>query len=138
MSAWNCISRSFTAAPPSTRRACERRACFAVHRFEHVGHLERDGFKRRARNVSRPGVAAQADQHARRVRVPVRRAEAHKRRHKHHAARVRHARRKRFHIGRGADELQIVAQPLHHRAANKDAAFEARTRAASARSPRPS
>ena len=52
MSAWNCISRSFTAAPPSTRRAVQRRAGLAIDGFEHVGYLEGDGFERRARNVA--------------------------------------------------------------------------------------
>ena len=35
----------------------ERRVCLAVHGFQHVGHLEGDGFERRTRNVSRAGVA---------------------------------------------------------------------------------
>ena len=123
-SAWNCIRRSFTAAPPSTRSSRSGAPVSAAHSFEHVGHLPGDGFERGAGDVSVAGIAAEADQKPNRVRVPVRRAQAHKRRYKDHAAGVGHARGEGLDIGRGADELQIVAQPLHHRAGNKDAALE--------------
>ena len=66
----------------------------------------------------------EADQHARRVRVPVRSSQADKRRHKDDAVRMGHTGSKRLHFSRSADELEIVTQPLHHRAANEDAAFE--------------
>ena len=102
----------------------QRRARVAAHGFEHVGHLESDGFERRAGDVSVAGVAAQADQKPCRVRVPVRRAQTHKRRHKDHAVGVGHARGQGLDIGRCADKFQVVAQPLHHRAGDKDAALE--------------
>ena len=56
--------------------------------------------------------------------VPVGRAQADERRHKHHPARVRHTGRQRFHLGRRANELEIVAQPLDHCASDKDAALQ--------------
>ena len=80
--------------------------------------------RRRPRNVPRLRSSTQADQQSAGVRVPVRRAQPHKRRHQHHPARVRYACGERLHLGRGADEFQIVAQPLHHSAADEDAAFE--------------
>jgi len=40
-------------------KGLERRTRVAAHRLQHVGHLERDGFERGARDVSVPGVAAQ-------------------------------------------------------------------------------
>ena len=40
------------------------------------------------------------------------------------AAGIGHAGGQSFHFGGRADEAEIVAQPLHHRAANEDAAFK--------------
>ena len=58
------------------------------------------------------------------VRVPVRRAQADKRGHEYTPPVSGTLRRQRFHLGRGADEPQAIAQPLHHRAADEDAALE--------------
>ena len=76
-----------------------------MHRLQNVRHLERDRLQRRTRNVPRLGVAPQPNQHARRVRIPVRSAQPHKRRHKHHAARIRHALRQRLYISRRTNQL---------------------------------
>ena len=53
--------------------------------------------------------------------VPVRRAQSHKRRHKHHAARIRNAGRQSLHVRGRPNQLQVIAQPLNHRPADKNA-----------------
>ena len=68
--------------------------------------------------------ARQADDRAARVGLPVRRAQAGEGRHEHHAAAVGHALGELLHLAAALDRLQAVAQPLHHRPADEDAAFE--------------
>ncbi len=70
------------------------------------------------------GAAAQADDHAASMRVPVGRAKADKGGDEDHSAGVGNAGGKGFDVGRGADELEVVAQPLDDRATDEDAAFE--------------
>ncbi len=66
---------------------------------------------------------AQPGDRAARIGLPVRRAEAGERRHEHHAAAVGHAFGERLDLAARLDRLQAVAQPLHHRAADEDAAL---------------
>ncbi len=50
-SAWNCISRSLAAAPPSTRRWLIGRPASVLHRAHEVDVLQRDRLERGARDV---------------------------------------------------------------------------------------
>ena len=67
---------------------------------------------------------SQADDQAAGVRVPVRRAETGEGRHEDDTTGVRDGVGDGFDLGRCAEELHVVAQPLHDRAADEDAAFE--------------
>ena len=71
------------------------------------------------------GVAGQAHDRAPRVGVPVRGAQAHEGGHEVDPVRVRHRARQGLHVGRGGDDLQPVAQPLHDRARDEDRALQA-------------
>ena len=117
-SACSWHSRSLAAAPPSTRSEDELR-----HHVEHVAHLEGDRLQRRADDVGAGGAAGEADDQAARLRVPVRRAEPGQGRHEDDAVAVGDRRRDRLALGRGADDLDAVAQPLHGRAGDEDRAL---------------
>ena len=65
-----------------------------------------------------------ADDEPARVRIPVRRAQAGKRRHEVHAAVVGDGRGQALDVGRLRDQAEAVAQPLHDGAADEDAALE--------------
>ena len=68
--------------------------------------------------------AGQADNHAARVHIPVRRAKADEGGNHVDAARVGHALRHPLGIRRGVDDAQAVAQPLHSGARHENRAFE--------------
>jgi hypothetical protein len=80
--------------------------------------------------VGQRGAAREARDGAARVGLPVGRAQAGEGGHHHHAARVGHAFGERLDLAAAGDGAQAVAQPLHHGAADKHAAFDARIRAA--------
>ena len=72
-----------------------------------------------------PGHAArQAHDGPAGVLIPVGRAEPGKGGHEKHAAVVPHRGGKGLNLGGVADDLETVAQPLHHRSADEDAPFE--------------
>ena len=81
-------------------------------------------FERGARDVAGGRAAREADDRAAGVRVPVRRAQPGERGHEIDAAVVRHRRGERLDVATIADDAEPVAQPLHDRAADEDAAFE--------------
>ena len=68
--------------------------------------------------------AGDADDRAARIHVPVRRAEPRERGHDVHAVARWHAGGERLALGRGLDDAEAVAQPLHRRAGDEDAAFD--------------
>jgi len=99
-------------------------AGFGVNGLKNIGHLEGDAFEGGAGDVAGTGVAAQSDEQAGGVRVPMGRAESNERRDEDHPAGVGLEGGERFHFSRGANEAQVIAQPLHHGTADEDAAFE--------------
>ena len=94
-SAWNCISRSLRAAPPSTRSSVEPR-CPSPPASRRA--RRRPGRRclraRRGRVCRRSCPRVMPDDRAARVRIPVRRAQAREGRHEVDAAAVRHASRR--------------------------------------------
>ena len=66
----------------------------------------------------------QAADHAARVGPPARRVQPGEGRDDDAAIAVRHARGERLHVGRRADQAEVVAQPLHERAGHGDGALE--------------
>ena len=87
-------------------------ACVLPHGVHQVGHLEGDGLEHRAGDVGARRPARHADDAAARVHIPVRRAEAGEGGHEIDTSRVRHALGKKVALMRGADQPQLVAQPL--------------------------
>ena len=83
-----------------------------------------DAFQRRARDVGQCRAARQAGDGAARVGLPVGCAQSGEGRHHHHAAGVGDALRQRFDFRAALDGVQAVAQPLHHRAADKHTALQ--------------
>src|ERR1700750_1625026 len=74
--------------------------------------------------MSRLRAAAQTDKQAAGMCIPVRRAEADESGYKDDTIGVSYRLGKRFHFRRCANQLQIVAQPLHNSAADKNASFK--------------
>ncbi len=106
-------------------QCAQRSSRVAVYCIEHVRDLKGDAFQRRS-NAMCPGfrIAAKAYEQSTRMRIPMWCSEANKRRYKHDSTRIGHSGGKRLHLGRRADKSKIVAQPLHHRAADEDAALK--------------
>ena len=123
-SAWNCIRKSLRQAPPSTRSASSARPASALKHVHHVAALVGDRLQRGADQVRARRAAREPDQRAARALVPVRRAEAHEGRHQVDAAGVLDRARRRLALGGARDEAEPVAQPLHRRAGDEDAALE--------------
>src|SRR5580704_1279658 len=98
--------------------------CIAVHSLEHVGYLERNAFQGCAGDVSGLRAAAQSNEQAAGVRIPVRCAEANECRHEDNTVAVVYGRGKCLDIGRSPNEAKVVAQPLHYRATDEHAALE--------------
>ena len=94
-----CISRSFAAAPPSTRRLLMVRPASACIALDQVDVLQRDGLQRGARDVRPRRAARDAGDEPARLGPPVRRAEPGQRRDDGHAARVGHRSRQRLDLG---------------------------------------
>ena len=70
------------------------------------------------------GAARQAHHRAACIGLPVGRTQAGEGRHQHHAAGVGHALGQGLHIGAFVKGAQAIAQPLHHRTANENRAFQ--------------
>ena len=125
MSAWNCIRRLLTLAPPSTFSSVSSTPasrCIASSRSRDlIGH-RLDG---RPGDVGRGRAARDADDRAAGVGIPIRRAEPDERRHQVHAVRIGHAGGQALDVGRLFDDAQPVAQPLHDRAGDEHRAFQA-------------
>ena len=94
------------------------------HGVEEIGHLKGDALQRRAGEMARGRAARDADDGAARVRIPMRGAEAGKRRDEIDAAVIRNGRGQRFYLGGAAHEPEAVADPLHDGAADENAALE--------------
>ena len=124
MSAWIWRSRSFAAAPPSTRSSESATPESRLDGLDDVPRLEGDRLERRARDVRSVGAACEAEDRAARVGVPVRRAQADERGDDVDAVGVGDAVRELLGFGSGGDEAQLVAQPLHGRAGDEDGALE--------------
>ncbi len=136
-SAWNCISRSLAAAPPSTRTSRSRVPVSASIARHQVGDLERDALERGARARWAPVDAArQAQDRAARRRIPLGRPQAGERGHDDDAAGVRTVAARSLTSGARRDDLEAVAQPLDRGAADEDAALERVGRSARRRSAR--
>ena len=67
MSAWNCISSSFSHHAAVDAQRMHRNPGIALHRLDHVAGLIRRGLQRRAGDVALAGVARQAGDHAARI-----------------------------------------------------------------------
>ena len=124
MSAWNCISSSFTTMPPSTRSSLSLMRAVLLHRGEHIARLIRRRFERGPSDVRAVGIAREAGDDAASAILPVRRVQAGERGDDVDVAIVRDARRERFDVAALRDDAEVVAQPLHERAGNRDRAFE--------------
>ena len=94
------------------------------HGLEHIHRLVSNGFHGGAGNVRRFRGPRNAKDGAPRIRVPVRRAQPGKGRHKTHPARVGHLRGQLLDFTGGFDNAQVIAQPLHHCACNKNAPLQ--------------
>ena len=81
-------------------------------RLEQVGAAMGDPFEHGAHELRPAAATGQPEQRAARAVVPVRRAEAHQRRHVHHAVGVLALRGDVVAVGRGVDDAEVVAQPL--------------------------
>ena len=119
MSAWNCMRNPFTDAPPSTRTDFKRPARIRLHGVHEVPGLVGDALQRGAHDVLLAGAARDAEQRAARIGVPVGGAQADERRDEVHPARVRHGAGEDLRFRRGGQDAQLVAKPLHHRAADE-------------------
>jgi hypothetical protein len=113
-------------APPSTRSSVM--PCVSPrsrqHGLEQGGALEGNAFQRGAGDMGDAAAARQAEDGAARIGLPIGRAEAGEGRDEDHAAAVGHAAGQCLDVGAAPDGLQAVAQPLHHGAADEDAAFQ--------------
>ena len=96
-----------------------------LHRLQHVAGLIGHRLQRRPGEMGGRRAASQADDRAAGVRVPIRRTQADERRHEIDAARIGRLGRQLLDLGRGADQAQPVAEPLHDRAGDEDRAFQA-------------
>ncbi len=94
------------------------------HRGEDLRALKGDRFERGSRDVAPARAARQAEYRATRVRIPMRRAQTRECRDQIDPAVVRDAGGEPLDFGGRANDPQLVAQPLHHRAADEHAAFE--------------
>ena len=70
------------------------------------------------------GSASETNKHASSIRIPIRGAQANKRRDKPYTARVRHFAGKGFDFRSGFNKVHLVAKPLHDCTGNKNTAFE--------------
>jgi hypothetical protein len=95
-----------------------------AHGLQQGCALEGDAFQRGAGDVGDAAAAREAEDGAARIGLPIGRAEPGEGRDEDHAAAVGNAFGKALHRGAGFDGLQAVAQPLHHGAADEDAAFQ--------------
>src|ERR1019366_8007145 len=117
-SAWNCISRSLTEAPPSTRSSVTTAPPAAIASLLIAS--SRAALWKAIDSRAARAMCAIVEP---RVRPPVGRAEAGESRNEHDAAVVGHAFGELLHLAAGRDGAQAIAQPLHDGAADEDAAF---------------
>ena len=110
--------------PPSTRRLRNGRPHVLGRRRDQVRDLIRHALQHRPAQVRRRRAARQAEQHAARLGHPVRRPQPHEARHEHHRLLRVGAPRQLLHRRRGVEQLQPVAQPLHRRPGDENAAFQ--------------
>ena len=111
--------------PPSTLSDSSSTPESCVHRLHDLAALVGRRLQRRAGDVPGVDVAGQAGDHAARVGLPVRREQARERRHDVAAAVVVDRLGELLDLRRGLDHLEVVAQPLHERAGDRDRALEA-------------
>ena len=110
--------------PPSTRSAGSVDPGVGDHRVDELARRVGRRLERGARDVRLRVELRQAADHAARVGAPARRIEAGERRHDHAAVAAGHARGERLDVGRVLDQPEVVAQPLHERARDRDRALE--------------
>ena len=94
------------------------------HGLQYVQRLVGDTVERSARDVGRRGPARHAEQRAAGARIPVRCAESGEGRHQIDAVAMRHRACQLLDFRGALDDAEPVAQPLHDRAADENAAFE--------------
>ena len=92
----------------------------SFHRAEHVARLIGERIERGADEMRLLCAARDADDHAARVHIPVRRTKTDECGNHVDAARVRNLLRDPFGVGCGVNEAQSVAQPLDCGAADED------------------
>ena len=95
----------------------------AADSVEHLAGLEGDGLEGGAGEMGLVGEAGEAEDRAARVRAPVRGEQAGERRHDVHAAVVVDGLASAS-TSRALDDAEVVAQPLHERAGDRDRALE--------------
>ena len=96
----------------------------SLHRFQHVAGLIGNRLQGGANNMVGVHAAGQAEDRAAGIRVPVRGAEAGKRRNDVHAVGILHFGGEIFGIERVANQLHLIAQPLNRGARHKHRAFQ--------------
>ena len=107
-----------------THRLASSRLHVTVHGLQQGGALESNAFQGRSCDVGDGGASRQAHDGTAGIGVPVRGPQAREGRHKHHTTGVGHALRQTLHLAAGLNGMQAISQPLHHSAADEDAAFQ--------------
>ncbi len=120
----NCISRLSAVIPPSTFSVVSVEAGVGVHRVDHLAGLPAGRLEHSTRQVTLGDVRRQPDDHPARLASPVRREQAAERRHDVAAAVVVDRAGERLDLRRGGDQPELVAEPLHQRAGDRDRAFQ--------------
>src|SRR5690606_15593679 len=94
------------------------------HRVGDFARLVGGRLEGGAGDVALVDVASQADEHAARVALPVRREQAGEGGHDVHATGIIDGAGERLDVCRLLDDAEVVAQPLHQRAGDGDRAFQ--------------
>jgi hypothetical protein len=102
----------------------ERDPGIAFHRLQHFARLKGGRFENRAREMSAVDETGEADDGSASAVIPVRRVKPGERGDKVDAAVVRYRSRERLDIRALLDQSEVVADPLHERTGDRDAAFE--------------
>src|SRR5437867_8488948 len=100
------------------------RATVFLHCLDDLARLKRSCLQNRSREMALVRISCQSGNYAPRIMLPVRSVQPRKRRHEIHASIVLDGPRKCFDFRARADQAEVVAQPLHQRARDRDAAFK--------------
>src|SRR5207302_1448861 len=100
------------------------RATVFLHCLDHFPRLKRSCLQNRSREMALVRISCQSGNYAPRIMLPVRGVQPRKRRHEIHASIVLDGPRKCFDFRARADQAEVVAQPLHQRARDRNAALQ--------------